>query len=60
MMAMIEPIMQMPRIVKLDLSHNNLNVNQYQFRTAPSLIFAITLKKVTENNWNSSSSLAIL
>lgn len=50
MMAMIEPIMQMPRIVKLDLSHNNLNVNQYQFRTAPSLIFAITLKKVTENN----------
>ena len=42
--------MQMPRIVKLNLSHNDLNVTLTLLRIAVSPICATTSKKATENS----------
>jgi hypothetical protein len=59
-MAMMDPIMQMPRIARLDLSHNNLNVTHVSFRTAASHICATISKRATERSLSSSTSLEIL
>ena len=52
--------MQMPRIVKLNLSHNDLNVTLTLLRIAVSPTCATTSKKATENSWNNSFSQVIL
>jgi Leucine-rich repeat (LRR) protein len=33
-MALLEPLMQLPRLTKLDLSHNDLSVLLFSLRTA--------------------------
>ena len=47
---MFETLLQLPRIVKLNLSHNDLNVSMILFRIAPLPTFASILRKAIANS----------
>lgn len=49
-MALLEPLMQMPRIVKLNLAQNALSVPSLRLRITLLHISVTTLKKGIGNN----------